>query len=166
MSLKYLTTGLAAAAFVGAAALGVTSIASGPATFSTAVIPVVFGAAPPLDPAADVPTSDELIAVLNGLADPSVPFRSKGNLIEGGVGIVEGRAADRLMANASQQGYLPLSFQVSNIQPAGPGAASASVIASGPNLAPKTANVVFVDEGGWKISRTSATSLLQTALPA
>jgi hypothetical protein len=164
--LKYLTTGLAAATLVGAAALGVISIAAGPAPSTTAVTLAVFGAPLPQQPAADLPTSDQLMAVLNGLADPSVPFRSKSNLIEGGVGIVEGHAADRLLANASQQGYLPLSFQVSNIQPAGAGAASASVTASGPNLAPKTANVVFVDEGGWKISRTSATSLLQTALPA
>jgi len=162
VSLKYLATGLAAATLIGAAAVGVTSIAPAPTTATPAITPVVFGVPLPQDPA-DMPTSDQLMTVLNGLADPSVPFRSKGNLVEGGVGLIEGRAADRMIANAGQQGYLPLSFQIANIQPAGPGAASANVTASGPNLAPKTTNVMFVDEGGWKISRGSATSLLQLA---
>jgi len=163
VSLKYLTTGLAGVTLVGAAAFGVTSIASAPTAATPAITPVVFGAPLPLDPAADVPSSDDLIGLLNGLADPSVPFRSKGNLVEGGVGIVEGRTADHLIANASQEGDLPLSFQVANIQPAGPNAATATVTASGPKLAPRSQTVTFVDEGGWKLSRGSATTLLSMA---
>lgn len=161
MRLKYLTTGVAAATLVGAVAAGVTSIAPAPTT--PAVAPMVFGAPLPLDPAADVPTADQLTSLLSSLADPSVPFRSKSGLVEGGVGIIEGRTADSLMKNAAAKGELPLSFQVSNIVPAGPGAATATVTAAGPQAAPVTQNVTFVDQGGWKLSRGSALSLLQAA---
>ena len=121
---------------------------------------VVSGAPMPLDPADDLPTPDQLYAVLNGLANPGVPFRSKGNLVEGGVGVIEGRTADAVMKNAVAEGKLPLSFSVSDITPVGPGAASANVTASGPALAPTTQNVTFVDLGGWKLSRSSATQVL------
>jgi hypothetical protein len=161
--LKSLTTAVAAATLIGAAAAGVTSIAFVPTAAVPAVTPLVFGTPLPQDPA-DVPTADQLTGILSGLADPSVPFHSKSGLVEGGVGIIEGKTADRLLANASQKGYLPLSFQISNIAAAGPGAATATVVASGPQLAPTTQSVTFVNEGGWKLSRGSATTLLQTAM--
>jgi len=125
------------------------------------VQPVAFGAPLPLDPAADVPTPDQLVSVLNGLQNPNIPFASKSNLVEGGVGGVEGRIADRKLQKAAQNGSLPLSFTVANIAPAGPGAASADITASGPNLAPTTQNITFVNQGTWKLSRSSAMSLLQ-----
>jgi hypothetical protein len=164
VSLKSLTTGVAAATLVGAAAAGVISIASTAPTAATpAIAPVVFGVPLPLDPAADVPSADQLTGLLNSLADPGVPFRSKSGLIEGGVGIIEGRTADSVMKSAAAKGELPLSFQVSNIAPAGPGAATAAVTATGPQLAPMTQTVTFVNQGGWKLSRGSALSLLQSA---
>ena len=86
--MKSLATALAAsvgaAAVVGAAAAGVTSIASSSVVAAPQMQLVVSGAPMPLDPAADLPTPDQLYAVLNGLANPGVPFRSKGNLVEGG----------------------------------------------------------------------------------
>lgn len=162
--MKSLATALAAtvgaAAVVGAAAAGVTSIASSSVVAAPQMQLVVSGAPMPLDPADDLPTPDQLYAVLNGLANPGVPFRSKGNLVEGGVGIIEGRTADAVMKNAVAEGKMPLSFSVSDITPVGPGAASANVTASGPALAPTTQNVTFVDRGGWKLSRGSATQVL------
>jgi hypothetical protein len=122
---------------------------------------VVFGAPLPLQPGADVPTPDQLSNVLYGLANPDVPFASKSYLVEGGIGSTEARIADRQMQKAAKNGDLPFSFQVANIAPAGPGAASADVTASGPKLAPTTQNVTFVDQGGWKLSRASAMSVLQ-----
>jgi hypothetical protein len=126
---------------------------------------VVFGVPLPLDA---TPTADQLTAVLTSLADPSVSFHNKGNLVEGGVGFIEGRTADRLLASASQKGDLPLAFQVSNVAPVGsdPGSVTATVVASGPQLAPTTQTVTFVnhDGSGWKLSRGSATSLLQSAM--
>jgi hypothetical protein len=160
VTLKSLATAAATVAAIGAAAAGVTSIASvTPA--SPHMQPVVFGAPMPLDPATDVPTPDQLINVLNGLQNPSVPFASKSYLVEGGVGGVEGHIADKKLQKAAQRGSLPLTFQVANIAPAGPGAASADITASGPNMAPTTQNITFVNQGGWKLSRASAMTLVQ-----
>jgi hypothetical protein len=158
---KLLATGVAAIAAIGAAAAGVTSIASASPS-PPQVKPVVFGDPQPLDPAAAVPSPGDLIGVLNGLQDPGVPFVSKSNLIQGGVGTMEGRVADRELQKAAQKGELPLAFNVANIAPAGPGAATADITASGPQLAPTTQALTFVNEGGWKLSRSSAMSLLQS----
>lgn len=165
MTLKSLAKGVAtvagAAAVAGAVTVGVTSASWGVTTTSPQVQPVVFGVPMPLDPAADVPSPDQLYSVLNGLANPGVPFHSKGYLVEGGIGIIEGRTADAMMRNASAKGLLPLSFRVGDIAPVGPGAASANVTASGPGMAPQTQNITFVDQGGWKLSRASAAQVLQ-----
>ena len=157
MTQKLLATCVAAAAIAGAAA-GATAVLF-PAT--PAVAPVVSGTPLPLDPAAaDLPTAEQLTGVLAGLADPGVPFAAKGYLVEGGLGRIEARAADGLMQKAIAKGQLPLNFTVSNIAPAGPGAASANVTATGPAMPPTTKNITFVDQGGWKISRLSASAVL------
>ncbi len=162
MTVKSLATGVAAIAVIGAAAAGVTSLASViPA--APQIQPVMFDVPLPMAPAAGVPTPDQLTGVLNGLADPGVPFANKAGLVEGGVAPVEAAMADHKLQKAARKGELPLSFNVANIQPAGPGAATADVTVSGPKLAPRTMNVTFVDQDGWKLSRGSATSLLQAA---
>jgi hypothetical protein len=169
VTLKTLVTGVAAAAVVGGAAAGVTYIASGSSSSAPAVQPVVFDVPLPQQPAPaapGLPTTDQLTSVLYGLANPNVPFGSKDGLVEDGVGVVEGRTVDRLVAGAVEKGYFPLSFQVANIVPAGPGRASATVTASGPQLAPTTQTVTFVNKGGWKLSRASGLSLLEAALAA
>lgn len=162
MTQKLLATCVAAAAIAGSAAAGATAVLSaGLSPMTPTVAPMVFGAPLPLDPAADLlPTADQLTGVLNGLADPAVPFAAKGYLVEGGLGRIEARAADGLMQKAIAKGQLPLNFTVSNIAPAGPGAASANVTATGPAMPPTTKNITFVDQGGWKISRLSASAVL------
>jgi hypothetical protein len=168
VTVKSLATGVAAVAAIGAAAAGVTCIASVTATLPQ-VQPVVFGAPLPLDPVvpgADVPTPGQLVSLLNSLQDPSVPFASKSNLVEGGVGGVEGHFADKKLQQAAARGSLPLTFNISNILPAGPGTASADVTASGPHLSPTTENLTFVDQGGWMLSRASAMTLIQSVQSA
>ena len=165
MTVKSLATGVAALAAIGAAAASVTCIASVTAA-SPQVQPVVFGAPLPLDPGVDLPTADQLLSVLNSLQDPSVPFGSKSYLVEGGVGGVEGHMADKKLQQAAAKGSLPLTFNITNIQPAGPGAASANITATGPHLPPTTENLTFVDQGGWLLSRTSAMTLIQSVQSA
>ena len=172
MIVKSLATGVAAVAAIGAAAggvsFGVIFNASG-STASAHVQPVVFGAPVPLDPGVpgvDVPSAGQLLTVLNSLQDPSVPFASKSNLVEGGVGGVEGHMADKKLQQAAAKGSLPLTFNIANIQPAGPGTASANITATGPHLAPTTENITFVDQGGWKLSRTSTMTLIQSVQSA
>lgn len=162
MSLTSLARGAVVIAAIGAAASGVGSTASvGP--IAAQIQPVVFGAPLPVDPAADVPTADQLLGVLNALADPNVPFANKGNLVEGGISPLEARLADVRMQQAVARGEMPLAVKVANIQPAGADAASADVTISGPKLASTTRSVKFVGQGGWKITHASAISLLQEA---
>jgi hypothetical protein len=163
VTLKSLATGVAAIAGIGAAAAGVTCIAS-----VTAALPevqfVVFSAPLPLDPVvpgADVPTPDQLATVLNTLQDPSVSFASKGYLIEGGVP-VPASLADHELQKAAAKGSLPLTFNFTSITPAGPGVAAATLTATGPHLAPTYENLTFVDQGGWKLSHDSAMTLIQS----
>jgi len=169
VSVKSLATGIAAVAAIGAAAAGVTCIA--PVTgASPRVQPVVFGAPSPasgrypqpLDPVvagANLPTPDQLTSVLNTLQDPSVSFANKGYLVEGGIPVPIG-IADHELQKAASKGSLPLTFNISNIVPAGPGAATATITASGPRLAPTPEYLTFVDQGGWKLSHDSAMTLI------
>ena len=163
MTVKSLATGVAAVAAIGAAAAGVTCIASVTATLPE-VQPVVFSAPLPLDPVlpgANVPTPDQLVSLLNSLQDPSVSFASKGYLIEGGIP-VPATLADHELQKAAAKGSLPLTFNISNIAPAGPGAATATITATGPHLAPTPEYLRFVDQGGWKLSHDSAMTLIQS----
>jgi hypothetical protein len=158
VTVKSLATGVAALAAIGAAAAGVTCIASVTAA-SPQVQPVVFGAPLPLAPGVDLPTPDQLVTVLNTLQDPSVSFASKGYLVEGGIP-VPASLADHELQKAASKGSLPLTFNISNIVPAGPGAATATITASGPRLAPTPEYLTFVDQGGWKLSHDSAMTLI------
>jgi hypothetical protein len=162
VSLKSLTTGVAAATLVGAAAVGVTSVASVPTTVSPAITPVVFGAPLPLD--SDPALTGEFTGILNQLANTGT-ISDKGYLVEGGIGILEGRTADRLLRNAAQKGDLPLSFNLT--PPAVNGnTATTTVTVTGPSIpAPVSQPVTFVNNGGnWLLSKSSATSLLQAAM--
>lgn len=160
MTQKFLATCAAAAVIAGGVAAGVTAVVSITPSTTSAIQPVVFGVPMPLDPAADLPSPDQITGVLYGLADPGVPFASKSYLVEGGIGRIEARTADAMLQNAILKGQLPLNFSVANITPVGPGAASASVTAAGPSGVPATQTITFVDQGGWKLSRSSASTVL------
>ena len=79
--------------------------------------------------------TDQLATVLNTLQDPSVSFANKGYLVEGGIPF-PASIADHELQKAAAKGSLPLTFNITNIAPAGPGAASATITATGPHLAP------------------------------
>lgn len=161
MSLKTLATGVAAVAAIGAAAAGATSFASsGPAP--SQVQPVVFSAPLPLDQNVNLPTADQLTTVLNNLADPNVSFENKSGLVEHGIPPGQAHLADHEMKKAAKNGELPLTFNVSNIQPTEKGA-SAAVAIAGPKLQPPvTQNLTFVNPGSnWMLSHDSAMMLVQ-----
>ena len=168
MTRTFAPGGLAAAALAGLCAVAATALTTLSGAFAAPGAPgspgavrlAVLGAPLPLDPAPGVPTADQLTVVLNGLANPGVPFANKGYLVEGGIGRIEARAADGLMRKAVANGQVPLSVTIADNVPAGPGAATANVTASGPGLPPTTQNVMFVDQAGWKLSRSSATAVL------
>jgi hypothetical protein len=167
-SIKAIATGAAAVAAFGAfGSVGLAADSAASRVGSTAQVrPVAFGAPLPLDPApaAAVPTTAQLTTLLNSLADPGVPFESKSNLIEGGISGTEAHMADHEFKKAAKHGDLPLAFNVTNIQPAPAGAATADVAVSGPKINPPvTQSVSFVNQGGWILSRSSVMTLLQAA---
>lgn len=152
-----LTTGAAAAALVGAAAAGVTTIAIGSG---------VAGASPVVNaplPAAPAPElQGPLVTTLSALSGPGSFAGGKSSYIEGGLGRIEARVADNSYANAAAQGYFPLNFAISNIDQNG-AVATASVTATARNGAAASQNVVFVagpSPTGWQISKQSALALL------
>ena len=164
MTLKTLVTGVAAAALVGGAAAGVTSIAfsAGSAPGAVAVQPVVWDIPMPQAPAAQLEAP--LLQTLQALAGGG-SFVGKGSYIQGGIGRIEGIAADRAYNRAAAEGKFPLTFNVANIDDAG-GVVSADVTATSALGTTASQNVQFVpgpSPSGWQISKESALSLLSAA---
>ena len=165
MTLKTLVTGVAAAALVGGAAAGVTSIAfsaGSSAPGAVAVQPVVWDIPMPQAPAAQLEAP--LLQTLQALAGGG-SFVGKGSYIQGGIGRIEGIAADRAYNLAAAEGKFPLTFNVANIDDAG-GVVSADVTARSALGTTASQNVQFVpgpSPSGWQISKESALSLLSAA---
>jgi hypothetical protein len=172
-SVKAIATGVAALGALGAAAIGVTSIAAVSAASPAQVQLAAVGAPLPQDPPpavpapapdANLPTSDQLTGVLNSLADPSVPFANKSNLVEGGISGTQAHLADHEFKKAADKGDFPLSFTISNIAPGAAGSVTADVVVSGPRITtPATQNITFINQGSWVLSRASAMQLIQAA---
>ncbi|HME17879.1 MAG TPA: hypothetical protein VKG83_20965 [Mycobacterium sp.] len=165
MTVRMLATGAAAVAAIGAAAAGVTLFASGTTSafeVQTVALGVPFAQDPP--PAPDLPTAGDLSSLCTNLTNPGVSYHSKTGLVAGGISDDEGRDADHKLRDAFRAGNFPESFDVTNIQPAGPNTASAAVAISGPKFpTPVTQNLTFVNQGGWAISPQSAQALVQAA---
>jgi hypothetical protein len=161
VTLKSLVTGIAAVAVVGGAAAGVTSIAS-PAVSPPAVQPVVWDIPMPQAPAPDLQAP--LLQTLQALAGGG-SFSGKAPFIQGGIGRIEGIAADRAYNRAAAEGKFPLTFSIVNIDSDG-GLATADVTATSALGTSATQNVQFVagpSPTGWQISKASALNLLSAA---
>jgi hypothetical protein len=165
MTVKMLAIGAAAVAAIGAAAAGVTSFASG-STSAFEVQPVALGVPFAQDPppAPGLPTAGDLSSLCTNLTNPGVSYHSKTGLVAGGINDNDGRVADHELRDAFRDGKFPQSYDVTNIQPAGPNAATADVAISGPKFPqPVTQNLTFVNQGAWTISPQSAQALVQAA---
>jgi len=165
MTVKMLFTGAAAVAAIGAAAAGVTAFASGSAS-ALQVQPVALGVPFAQDPppAPGLPSAGDLSSLCTNLTNPGVSYHSKTGLVAGGINDNDGRVADHDLREAFRDGKFPQSYDVTNIQPAGPNAATADVAISGPKFPqPVTQNLTFVNQGGWAISPQSAQQLVQAA---
>jgi hypothetical protein len=136
---------------------------SGAPSTIAAIQPVVMGIPLPQAPAPDLQAP--LMQTLNGLAGGGSFSGAKGTYIEGGLGRIEGIAADREYNKAAAKGLFPLSFVVADIDSDG-GAATANVTATANNGVSKTEPVTFVagpSPTGWQISKQSALALLSSA---
>jgi hypothetical protein len=160
-TVKSIAAGVAALAAIGGAAAGGAAIApqGGVAQVHLSAVGGPLPQDPPPAPvaSANLPSSAQLTALMNSLVDPGVPFADKSNLIEGGINGMQASMADHRLQKAAANGDLPLTFNITNIQPAAPGSATADVAVSGPKLPnPVTQNWTFVNQGSWMMSRTSA----------
>jgi hypothetical protein len=172
--MKSVATSVAALGAIGAAAVGVTSIASvpfgSPAQVQLAAVGAPYGPAlpqdpPPPPPAPGLPTPDQLAGLCNQVTDPGVSYTNKTSLVQGGISPDDGHGADHDLRKAYHDGKFPESFNVTNIQPAGPNEATADVAISGPKFAgPVTKNLLFANQGGnWVLTHDSALALVQAA---
>ena len=162
MTLKTLVTGMAAVAVLGGAAAGVTSIAPPAVSSAPTVQPVVWDIPMPQAPAPDL--ASPLLQTLQALAGGG-SFSGKASYIQGGIGRIEGIAADRAYNKAAAAGKFPLTFNIANIDQEG-GVASADVTATSALGTSATQNVQFVagpSPSGWQISKASALDLLSAA---
>ena len=162
MTLKTLVTGVAAAAVLGGAAAGVTSIASPAVSTAPAVQPVVWDIPMPQAPAPELQAP--LVQTLQALAG-GCSFAGKAPYIQGGIGRIESIAADRAYNRAAAEGKFPLRFTLANIDQQG-GVAFADVTATSNLGTSATQNVQFVagpSPTGWQISKASALNLLSAA---
>jgi hypothetical protein len=169
MTAKLLATGAAVAA-IGAAAAGVT-LGTAPTSQAEVQVQPVTGAyaqdppppAPPGGPA--LPTPEQLSGICTQATDPGVSYTTKTNLVENGISSGEGHVADHNLRKAYRDGKFPESFDVTNIQPAGPNMVSADVAISGPKfVGPVTKKLVFVNQdGNWLLQHDAALALLQAA---
>ena len=162
MTLKTLVTGMAGAALVAAAAAGVTSVASPAVSSAPAVQPVVWDIPMPQAPAPEL--QSPLLQTLQVLASGG-SFSGKSSYIQGGIGRIEGIAANRAYNKAAAEGKFPLAFNIANIDQEG-GVANADVTATSALGTTATQNVQFVagpSPSGWQISKASALNLLSSA---
>jgi len=116
----------------------------------------------PQAPAPDL--QDPLMQTLQALSAGG-SFTGKGRFIQGGIGRIEGIAADRAYNRAAAEGKFPLTFAIANIDQEG-GVASADVTATSALGTSATQNVQFVagpSPTGWQISKASALNLLSAA---
>jgi hypothetical protein len=159
VTLKSLVTGVAAAALVGGAVAGVTSIASPTGTQAVAVQPVVWDVPMPQAPAPDLQAP--LLQTLQALGAPGLSS-SKAPFIQGGIGRIEGRVADTKLREAQAEGKFPLSFTVANIDQNGD-VVTADVTATAANGGVASQSIAFVpgpSPTGWQMSKQSLMALM------
>lgn len=163
--MKSFAISAAALAVIGGAAAGITSLTS--PTGLPQVQLAAVGAPAPQDPppGGDLPSPEQLANLCNQATDPGVSYTTKGNLIENGITPDEGHLADHDLRKAYRYGNFPETFTVTNIQPAGPGLASADVAIAGPKFAgPVTKQLMFVNQGGnWVLQHEAGIALIQAA---
>jgi hypothetical protein len=158
--LKTLVTGFAAAAVIGGAAAGVTSVASGTIAASSAVQPVVWDIPMPAAPPED-DVANDLTRTVNTLGSGGT-FAGKSAYIQG-LGRFTGKGVELKYNDAVAKGYLPLTATVDDVIPSPDGAsATANVTATLASGEVRSMPLTFVRGGsptGWQLSSQSLFAL-------
>jgi len=155
--LKILVTGFAAAAVIGGAAAGVTSVASGTIAASPAAQPVVWDIPMPAAPEDDV--ASDLTRTVNTLGSGG-SFAGKSAYIQG-LGRFTGKGVELKYNDAVAKGYLPLTATVSDVIPSD-NSATANVTATLASGEVRSMPLTFVrgpSPTGWQLSSQSLFAL-------
>jgi hypothetical protein len=105
-----------------------------------------------------VPTTDEVVAIMAELTDPSIPAANKTDVVTPGFTPEEAQTIDDHLNRMNARGLLPLNFVVTDIQPAPDNLAGATVAVPG-TFHQRTAPgpIVLVDQDGhWLITHDTA----------
>jgi hypothetical protein len=141
------------------------ALIAAPATVVTAA-PAYADCGDPEQPACTgpVPTTDEVVAIMAELTDPSIPAANKTDIVTPGFSPEEAQTIDDHLnrMNAVGRRILPLNFVVTNIQPEPDNLAGATLATTGTfrqRSAPGP--IVLVDQGGhWLITHDTAMTAL------
>jgi len=120
-------------------------------------------AAPAIARADDVPSVDQVVAIMSELTDPDIPAANKGNIVTPGFAPDDaGTIDDHLHRMDAFGGLLPPDFVVTDIQPAPNNFAGATVeTAGGYKHATNPRPIVLVNQGGhWLITTDTALTVL------
>jgi hypothetical protein len=109
-----------------------------------------------------VPTTDEVVAIMAKLTDPSIPAANKTDIVTPGFTPEEAQTIDDHLNRMNARGLLPLNFVVTDIQPAPANMAGATLATTGTfrqRSRPKP--IVLADQGGhWLITHDTAMTAL------
>jgi hypothetical protein len=135
------------------------------AAVKTAVAATLIAAgitAPATVRADDVPSVDQVVAIMAALTDPDRPAASKTDIVTPGFSPDEAGTIDDHLNQ--EHIHLPLNFVVTDIQPAPNNSAGATVATAGsPKRSSYAAPIVLVDQGGhWLITHDTAMAELNT----
>jgi hypothetical protein len=106
----------------------------------------------------DVPSVDQVIAIMAELTDPNIPAANKDNIVSPGFSPEEAGTIDDHLHRTAAVGLLPYNFVVTDIQPAPNNFAGATLSTVGsPRQHSPDRPIVLVDQGGrWLITHDSA----------
>jgi hypothetical protein len=122
------------------------------------LLAVASVAAPATAYADDVPSVDQVVAVMAELTDPGRPAASKTDIVTPGFAPDDAGTADDHLNSLNGRGYIPFNFVVTDIQPAPNNFAGATVAAPNPvHYSVPPVPIVMTKQGGhWRITTDAA----------
>jgi hypothetical protein len=116
----------------------------------------LMGVAAPVAHADDVPSVDQVVAIMAELTDPNIPAANKGNIVTPGFSPDEAWTIDDHLNQMRDN--LPLPFVVTDIEPAPDNFAGATVATTGSfHQVSKPKSIVLVNQHGhWLITHDTA----------
>jgi hypothetical protein len=119
-------------------------------------------AAPATAHADDVPSVDQVVAIMAELTDPNIPATNKGNVVAPAFSPGEAGTMNDHLNQMNAAGVLPLPFVVTDIQPAPDHFAGATLATGGSfHQTSKAKAIVLVEQNGrWLLTHDSAMTVM------